>query len=318
MGAFLRTAIDDNNLIRGAARIIAAPFTAPYPTSPDTLAQMIKLTSSGAQNDVQTLKCTGTPTGGTFTLRLYGDVTSAIKYNCTKEELEKALQELPSLGNNVKVEGSSFPAGELKVEFVSYRADEAQPLIELATNSMTGGTTPTVTITHTTVGAGEFDCVSPWFDLGATKTGCKITRNNTEDVFEVDQIYGDLDARPTNWTMTIVTALAEVTLAKLQIAWELGNTFIDSTPTTGPEEHLGVGLPTTYTHRRLAILYRRPNNLIRAVIFRRVVKMPQESDMTYMKSGEQIVLPVTFRALIDTTVGDQTQNIGEVVDQANE
>lgn len=79
-----------------------------------------------------------------------------------------------------------------------------------------------------------------------------------------------------------------------------------------------MGLPVTYEHRRMAILYQRPNGLIRAIVFRRVVKMPQESDVTYMKSGEQIVLPITFRALIDPTVTDINQNIGEVIDQANE
>ena len=67
MGAFLRTAIDDNNLIRGAARLIAAPITAPYPTSPGSIGQMIALPNTSV-NDVQTLTMTGSPTGGTYTL----------------------------------------------------------------------------------------------------------------------------------------------------------------------------------------------------------------------------------------------------------
>jgi hypothetical protein len=318
MGAFLRTAIDDNNLIRGAARLIAAPLTTPFPSQAATLSQLIKLTTSGAVNDEQTLTIAGTPTGGTFTLRQYGDVTAAIKYNATAKEVEAALRELPSVGANVEATGGPFPGTPVVLKFIGAREKEAQPLVELAANSMTGGTTPTLTVAHTVVGAGIYDAISPWFELGATKTGVKITRNNTEDVFDVDQIYGDLDARPTNWEMTIVTALAEATLAKIQVAWELGNTFVDSTPTTGPEEHLGIGLPTSYVHRRLAVLYQRPNGLIRALVFRRVVKMPQESDITYMKSGEQITMAFTFRCLIDPTISDPTQNLGEVVDQAVE
>lgn len=317
MGAFLRTALDDNNTIRGAARLIACPVTTPYPVSPTTLAQMIALTNAGAQNDVQTITSTGVPTGGTFTLSIYGDTTATIPYDGTAAQVQTAIQALPTIGSNVTCTGGPLPTAVV-VTFNNYMADQAQSVFVPNYAGLSGGTTPTIVVTHTTVGSGIYDPVSPWFDLGATKDGVKFNRNNTEDVFDVDQIYGDLDARPTNWEMQITTSLAQSTLASFQTAWELGNTFIDATPTTGPEEHLGIGLPTAYTHRRMAILYQRPNGLIRAVIFRRTVKMPQASEINYMKSGPQLTIPVVFRALIDPTVGDPTQNIGEIVDQANE
>lgn len=316
MGAFLRTAITDNNLIRGAARLIAAPQTAPYPTSPASLSQLIALGTTST-NEVHSLAISGSPTGGTFTLTYGGDTTSALAYNSTAAQVQAALQALPFIGNNVTCSSGPLPGSAVTITFNNYLAGTKIALPQTQ-NNLTGGTTPAVAVTETTPGAGQYDPVSPWFDLGATKTGVRITRNNTEDVFDVDQIYGDLDARPTNWEMTIVTSLAQANLVNLQVAWELGNTFVDTTPATGSEEHLGMGLPTAYTHRRLAILYQRPNGYIRAVVFRRVVKMPQESAMTFMKSGEQINYPITFRALIDPTVQDPTQNLGEVIDQALE
>jgi len=317
VGAFLRTALDDNNLIRGAARLIAAPITAPYPTSPASLSQLVTLSGSPV-NDVQTLTETGTPTGGTFTLSIYGDVTAPIAYNATAAAVQAQLQALPNIGNNVACSGGPFPATPIVVTFNNYMAGQAQQVIIANSAGLTGGSTPAVGVVHTTTGSGIYDPVSPWFDLGATKTGIRISRNNTEDVFDVDQLYGDLDARPTNWEMQIATSLSQSSLQVMQTAWELGNIFDDTTPSTGTERHLGMGLPTSYTKRRLAILYQRPNGLIRALVFRRTVKMPQASEINYMKSGEQLLVPVTWRALIDTTVQDPTQNIGEIIDQALE
>jgi len=315
---FLRTAVDESNKIRGMARLIAAPLNTAWPSKEAALSQMVKLSSSGTANDVQTITISGTPTGGTFQLRFLGENTEAIKYNATAAEVQAALRALPSVGGNVKCSGGPLPGTGVVVEFVEYFAKTLEPLIEVSTTTLTGGTTPKVEIAHTTPGVGQYDPVAPWFDLGATKTGAKITRNNTEDVFEIDQVHGDLDAAPTNWTMSIVTALAEVSLARLQFGWELGETFIDATPATGPEMHLGIGLPTNYVKRRFAVLYQRPNGLIRAVAFRRVIKMPQESDINFQKQGEQQTIPITFRALIDPTVQDPNQTIGEIIDQANE
>jgi hypothetical protein len=316
MGAFLRTAIDDNNLIRGAARLIAAPRSAPYPTSPGSLAQLLALGTTSV-NDVQTLTTTGSPSGGTLTLSWFGDVTTGLPALATAVQVQAALQALPNVGNNVTCTGGPLPTA-IVITASNYLAGQLLPVIIGNASALTGGTTPAVNVVHTTPGSGQYDPISPWFDLGATKNGIRVSRNQTEDVFDVDQIYGDLDARPTNWEMQITTALSQFNLATLQVAWELGNTFIDTTPLTGSEEHLGIGLPTAYTHRRMAILYQRPNGLIRAIAFRNVVKMPQASELTHMKSGEQVTIPVVFRALIDTTVQDPTQNIGEVIDQALE
>lgn len=165
-------------------------------------------------------------------------------------------------------------------------------------------------------GATQYDPASGWSDLGATKTGIQIVRNNAEETFDVDQIQGDIASEPTGWEMNVGTALAEVTLEKIAIAWETGAVTTDATPTTGAEKHLTLGQPASYTQRRLAVLFQRPNGKIRAYVFRKVQRMPQESSFTHAKTGEQATLPVRWRCLADDTVADVGARFGEIIDQA--
>lgn len=161
-------------------------------------------------------------------------------------------------------------------------------IVELSASPMTGA---------------QYDAKTDWVDLGATKTGIQITVNNAEETFDVDQILGDIASAPTGWEVSVGTQLAEFTLERMAIAWEGSAITTDATPTPD-EKELGVGEPTAYTKRRLAVLYQRPSGLIRAFIFRKVQRMPQESSVTFQKTGEQISIPVRWRALADTTVSD--------------
>lgn len=149
-----------------------------------------------------------------------------------------------------------------------------------------------------------------WNDLGATKTGITITNNNTEEEFDVDQILTDIDTRPTAWTTTIATALAEVNLQRLQVAWEAG-----SINTVANEIQMGVGGPTRYLQRRLAVLFLKDNNLIRAHVFRKAQHSPQESALAYNKTGDQQSIPVLFTALADTSVSDVYTRVQVIFDQ---
>jgi hypothetical protein len=312
MGAFLRTALDDNNFVRGAARIMVEPVASPYPSN---ISQIVQL-SATAVNDVQTLTTTGVPTGGTFTLTFNGATTTAIAYNASAATVQAALQALTSIGSgNITAAGGPLPTAVV-LTFAGSLAGQYQNLITGNSTLLTGGTTPAVVVAHTTSGQGQYDAQGAWADLGATKTGIQLSRNNTEEVFDVDQVFGEIQSQPTAWEMMVRTSLAEATLAHVQIAWEGGAITVDATQTV-PETHLGLGSPTTYVQRRLAILYQRANGNIRAVVLRKVQKMPQESTFTYAKTGEQIVLPVTFRALVDPTVADPNFRFGEVIDQAN-
>jgi len=159
-----------------------------------------------------------------------------------------------------------------------------------------------------------YDAASGWTDLGATKTGCQITVNNAEEAFDIDQVLGDISSQPTNWEVSVGTQLAEMTPERLRIAWEGSAITLDVGPTPD-EEEIGFGAPSAYTQRRLAVMFQRPNGFIRAYLFWKVQRMPQESSVTHAKTGEQISVPVRFKALADTTVTDPYKRFFIIRDQ---
>lgn len=164
------------------------------------------------------------------------------------------------------------------------------------------------------VNLSTFDAQAGWNDLGATKTGITISVNSAEDTFEVDQIYGDLDALPNNWECSVQTALAEMSVDRLAIAWEGSPVTLD-TAVSPNEKEMGFGQPRSYTKRRLAVLFQRPNGKIRGYFFRSVVRAAQESSVVYAKTGEQQTAPIRFRAFADTSVTDTYKRYFVIRDQ---
>lgn len=159
-----------------------------------------------------------------------------------------------------------------------------------------------------------YDAASGWTDLGATKTGCQITVNNAEEAFDIDQVLGDISSQPTNWEVSVGTQFAEMTPERMRVAWEGSAITLDTAPTPD-EEEIGFGAPAAYTQRRLAVMFQRPNGFIRAYLFWKVQRMPQESTVTHAKTGEQISIPVRFKALADTTVTDPYKRFFIIRDQ---
>jgi hypothetical protein len=153
------------------------------------------------------------------------------------------------------------------------------------------------------INLSTFDPQTGWLDLGATKTGIQIIINNDEENFDVDQIMGELASQPTNWTCAVATQFAELTLDRLSMMWEGGAVILDASITPN-EKEMGFGLPTSYTQRRLAVLFQRPNGKIRGYFFRKVQRSPQESSLSYMKTGEQQTIPMRFTCLADTSITD--------------
>lgn len=182
-----------------------------------------------------------------------------------------------------------------------------------------------------TAGATQYDPVDSappgngWMDVGFTKTGINITRNNAEEDFDVDQVTGSIRRRPTNWEMSVGTQLAEATLETFQLAWELGP-IAAVTPGSPQlaERHVGLSAPTGYTARLIAVLFQFPPepsgaapataSLIRAWVFRRCYKAAQESGLTLQKTGEQVSLPVRWNAQADSSAPVDSQ-FGEIFEQ---
>lgn len=160
------------------------------------------------------------------------------------------------------------------------------------------------------INLSTFDAQTGWNDLGATKTGITVTHNNTEETFDVDQILGDIDTRPVSYEQSVSTALAEMTLERIQVAWEGG-----PISTSGGFRTMGVGEPPVYLKRRLAVLFQKANGKLRAHVFRQVTKSPQESALAFNKTGEQQTLPVRFRALADTSISDVYTRTQVIFDQ---
>jgi len=161
----------------------------------------------------------------------------------------------------------------------------------------------------------QYDAKTGWVDLGATKTGVQITVNNAEETFDIDQVLGDIASQPTSWDVSVGTQLAEMTPERLQLAWE-GSAITTDATTTVPEQEIGFGSPTAYTKRRLAVLFQRPDGTIRAYLFHQVQRMPQESSVTHAKTGEQISVPVRFKALPDTSLTDVQKRFFIIRDQS--
>jgi hypothetical protein len=312
--AFFRYWVNDASFIRGAARLLVAPITQPFPTQ---IADVIALGPAPGQSAVQTLSASGTPTAGTFTLTLDGVTTDPIDYDAAAADVQTALEALSNIGTgNVACSGGPLPGSDVVVTFEGTLADTSVDQITANSSQLTGGS---IAVANTTVGGpdlGLYDAMPGWCDLGATKNGISIAINNAEETFDIDQQLGIIGSQPTSWTVTVSTALAESTPERMQVAWEGSAIVIDNTPPTGPEEEIGFGAPNFYIQRRLAVMYQRPSNLIRGYFFRIVQRSPAEATVTFAKTGDQQTIPVTFNCLADNTEPDMLKQFFTIRDQA--
>ncbi len=320
-GSFQRVNPIGDAFIRGPARLLVASINQAYPAN---LGQVVNMPGGSGTTwiptaEVQTATMTGAPTGGTFMLSYYSVQTLPIPYNCTAAQVAAALTALPSINSGgVTATGGPFPGTPIVVTFAGANAPGAQPLILAQSNpGLTGGTSPAVTVTRTTSGIGPWDPVAGWTDVGSTRGGVNVGRNNTESLIDVDQILASLTAIPDQWEMTIATSLAETTFENVQLAWEGGLITVDSSQSPN-ERHLGLGQPLAYASRRLAVFHQKvlgpSQNRVRAHIFRSVTRSPQNSTLDYMKTGNQQVLAHTWRAVADQNVADPAYRFGEIIE----
>jgi hypothetical protein len=105
--------------------------------------------SSGGTNEVQTLTITGSPTGGTYTLTYNGQTTSSIAYNATNSAIQTALLALSNLDTGDVVVTGSTPSYTITFGGTQQKKNVSQIT---ATASLTGGTTPNITMATSTSG----------------------------------------------------------------------------------------------------------------------------------------------------------------------
>jgi len=118
--------------------------------------QALVAETTAAANDVQTLAETGSPTGGTFKLTFMGQQTAAIAYNASAATIQAALQALSTIGSgNVTCTGTTIDAGNIVCTFGGAMANLPQQAMTVDYSGLTGGTSPTITVTHTTTGVAN-------------------------------------------------------------------------------------------------------------------------------------------------------------------
>jgi hypothetical protein len=106
-----------------------------------------------AVNEKQSVTITGSPTGGTFTLTYSGQTTAAIAYNANAAAVQSALEALSNIGvGDVTVTGGALPGTAVVVEFTGALAGTNVSQMT-ASSSLTGGSSPAVTIATTQGGA---------------------------------------------------------------------------------------------------------------------------------------------------------------------
>lgn len=171
-------------------------------------------------------------------------------------------------------------------------------------------------VIETASGVTQYDAQGDWADLGATKTGIQVSINHAEETFDVDQILGDIESVPVSWECSVSTQLAEMTLEHLQLAWE-GSAISTNTAVTPNERAMGYGQPTKYTRRQLAVLFKNGDDQLRAFVFRRVQLQPVESAVAFNKTGEQVSIPVQFKALADPSITDVKERFFVLYEQVS-
>lgn len=115
---------------------------------------------SNGTSEVNTLTESGTPTGGTFKLRVgtLGTRTAAIAYDASAATIVTALEALETIGSGgVTATGGPLNTTPVVITFAGAQARKAQSTLVLASNDLTGGTSPSVGIAKTTTGVDATD-----------------------------------------------------------------------------------------------------------------------------------------------------------------
>lgn len=153
-------ALDDSEVVVAAVGYLYINDTlgAVAPT-PDEIDDYDPATFGGQTSKV---KITGSPTGGTFTLTVGGDTTSALPYNVGKQAFQNAIEALASVGaGNTSVAGTAISdSNGYDVTFAGDLLGETVTVTSTA-GSLTGGTSPAVPVTTPTAASG-------WINLGHT------------------------------------------------------------------------------------------------------------------------------------------------------
>lgn len=143
-------------------------------------------------NEVQSLAITGTPTGGSLTFSIDGATTGAAAYNSTFGQVQTLLDALPFGAGQIVAAGGPWPGTPITLTFSgSNVAKRNIPAAVIVTNSLTGGTAPTLAVTTPTPGTGYGDYVAPSRFFEFTQVGVKAKVDRIESkAWRAGQLVG--------------------------------------------------------------------------------------------------------------------------------
>lgn len=181
-----------------------------------------------AQNEIQTLTVTGSPTGGTFTLTFGVQETGNIAYDATFGDVEAALEALSNIGiGNVNVTGGA--GGPWVVTFVNALGNQSQSALVVDNALLTGGTDPDVTVAETQAGGAGG---GTWTSLASVDADEKVKINWSGEARDVRRVGA---ARPASGHIvrvaieSIELTLSRADMASLQRKFPSFATNIDGT-----------------------------------------------------------------------------------------
>lgn len=153
-------------------------------------------------NRVQVITITGTPTGGTFTLKGNGNTTAAIAYNAASSAVQTAVRTLGGPFANATVAGSAsgpytVTLGVAGVASAPLQADGAL---------LTGGTSPTAVVAQSPDQDSNVRAIGGDFSQAAFGVGMDITIKVSDSASYVDEAGMTHSAFQENLVLLLVEA----------------------------------------------------------------------------------------------------------------
>ena len=168
-----------------------------------------------AGHRVQVVTETGSPTGGTFTLTGNGTVTGTIAQAATAATVQTAVRTLGGNFSNATVSGS---AGGPWTVTLNQGAAGPSPLA-LGTNSLTGGTSPSVTVAASAPTGTTLRAIGGDWTQCAYGVGMDISIKVSTEASYVDEAGTTISAFQSNLVLLLVEAYYGFVKSDAAAAW---------------------------------------------------------------------------------------------------
>jgi hypothetical protein len=198
--------------------------------------------TGGLVNEVQVVTVNGTPDGGTFTISFNGYTTGDLAHNAAASAVQTALRALTSIAStNVAVTGSN--GGPYTVTFQGALAGTNVPKMTADGTDLTGGTSPTVTVSVTTQGESG-DTITGIINQSGVQTG-ELDVTDADSLLDAIGLASAAEVMPNRW---FINGTDFIALRKLKEESGSSKYLLESDVTSGPTYRL-FGVECTITNK---------------------------------------------------------------------